>query len=106
MGLDIVEVVMRCEEAFDVRLEPIRLKQMRTVGDLFELVCERLNLPGGAPMRETIAGATLPLSAIPAGGWSKDNVWTKLVQICVDQLQVESDQVNYAARFVDDLGAD
>ena len=106
MGLDIVEVVMRCEEAFDVRLEPMRLEQMRTVGDLFELVCERLNLPGGAPMRETIAGATLPLIAIPAGGWSKDNVWTKLVQICVDQLQVESDQVNYAARFVDDLGAD
>jgi hypothetical protein len=49
---------------------------------------------------------TLPLIAIPAGGWSKDNVWTKLVQICVDQLQVESDQVNYAASFVDDLGAD
>ena len=49
MGLDIVEVVMRCEETFDVRLEPIRLEQMRTVGDLFELVCEQLNLPGGAP---------------------------------------------------------
>jgi acyl carrier protein len=106
MGLDIVEVVMRCEETFDVRLEPIRLEQMRTVGDLFELVCEQLNLRGGAPMRAPIAGATLPLIAIPAGGWSKDNVWTKLVQICVDQLQVESDQVNYAASFVDDLGAD
>jgi hypothetical protein len=41
MGLDIVEVVMRCEETFDVRLEPIRLEQMRTVGDLFELVWGR-----------------------------------------------------------------
>jgi hypothetical protein len=51
MDLDIVEVVMRCEEIFDVRLEPIRLDQMRTVGDLFELVCEQLNLPGGAPVR-------------------------------------------------------
>jgi acyl carrier protein len=106
MGLDIVEVVMRCEEIFAVRLEPIRLEQMRTVGDLFELICEQLNLPGGATMRDPIAGATLPLISIPAGGWSKDNVWTKLVEICVDQLQVEADQVKYAASFVDDLGAD
>jgi hypothetical protein len=52
MGLDIVEVVMRCEEIFDVRLEPIRLEQMRTVGDLFELICEQLNLPCGATMRD------------------------------------------------------
>ncbi len=80
---------------------------MRTVGELFELVCEQLNLPGGAPMLcAANSMVTLPLIAIPAGGWSKDNVWTKLVQICVDQLQVESDQVNYAASFVDDLGAD
>ena len=106
MGLDIVEVVMRCEETFDVRLEPIRLEQMRTVGDLFDLACEQLNLPIGAPMRDPMAGAALSLIAIPAGGWSKDSVWTKLVQICVDQLQVEPDQVKYAASFVDDLGAD
>jgi hypothetical protein len=101
MGLDIVEVVMRCEELFDVRLEPIRLEQMRTVGDSFDLVCEQLNLPGGAPMRDPIAGAPLPLIAIPTAGWSKDGVWTKLVQICVDQLQVEPDQIKYAASFVD-----
>jgi acyl carrier protein len=106
MGLDIVEVVMRCEESFDVRLETVRLEQMRTVGDLFELICERLKLPSGSPVRTPTDGATLPLIAIPAGGWSRENVWLKLVHICVDQLQVEADEVRYEASFVDDLGAD
>jgi acyl carrier protein len=106
MGLDIVEVVMRCEETFDVRLEPTRMEQMRTVGDLFELICEELKLPREPAAAASKDGATLPLIAIPNDGLSRNNVWIKLVQICVDQLQVEPAEVRYAASFVDDLGAD
>jgi hypothetical protein len=47
MGLDIVELVIECEEAFHIKLEDWRLGQMRTVGDLYELICEQLGLPFG-----------------------------------------------------------
>jgi acyl carrier protein len=106
MGLDIVEVVMRCEENFNVPLEPARLEQMRTVGDLFELICEGLNLPREVATASPKDGAILPLTAMRSEGWSRHNVWIKLVEICVDQLQVEPAEVRYAASFVDDLGAD
>jgi acyl carrier protein len=106
MGLDIVEVVMRCEESFDVRLEPTRLGQMRTVGDLFELICEELKLPREPATAAPKDVATLPPVVIPDEGWCRNSVWIKVVQICVDQLQVESAEVKYAASFVDDLGAD
>ena len=106
MGLDIVEVVMRCEESFDISLDTSRLEEMRTVGDLFELICEQLSLPRGVEAPAVVDGSTIALVAVPAGGWSKNNVWLKLIRICTDQLQVKPDQVTYRARFVDDLGAD
>jgi acyl carrier protein len=106
MGLDIVEVVMRCEESFDISLDTARLEQMRTVGDLFELICEQLSLPHGLEPPAVVDGSTIHYTAAPAGAWSRDSVWLKLVRICTDQLQVKPDQVRYGASFVDDLGAD
>jgi acyl carrier protein len=78
MGLDVVELTLRCEEEFDVALENDRLERVRTVGDLFE----------------------------PSEGWSRDSVWFKLVQIIIEQLQVDEADVTYHASFLDDLGAD
>jgi acyl carrier protein len=48
MGLDTVELVLRCEEEFHIQLEDWKLGQMRTAGDLFELICEQLQLPFGS----------------------------------------------------------
>jgi acyl carrier protein len=104
--LDLVEVVMRCEDSFDVHLETAQLESMRTVGDLFQLVCEQLSLPVGLDVPVPREGATEPLVAVPAGGWTRDAVWIRLVHLCADQLQVEPDEVTYEASFVDDLGAD
>jgi hypothetical protein len=44
VGLDTVELMMRCEEVFEVSLEDWRLEHVRTVGDLYGLVCEQLQL--------------------------------------------------------------
>ena len=68
MGLDVVDIVLEAEESFDIDLEDWKLGQMRTVGDLFELVCEQLQLPFGndAP-RPTVV--SIPLSIAPAGDW-------------------------------------
>lgn len=106
MGLDILEVVMRCEESFDVRLNTAQLERMRTVGDLFELICEQLSLPTGFGAPTSATHLSIPLVAVPDGGWTRDNVWLKLVRICTDQLQVKPSEVQYGASFVEDLGAD
>jgi acyl carrier protein len=106
MGLDIVEVVMRCEEEFDIQLEDWRLEHMQTVGDLFELICEQLHIPFGKDLPTPNSGAGVSLVLAPPGGWTRDTVWSKLVEIVIQQLQVRPDEVIYMARFGDDLGAD
>jgi hypothetical protein len=105
MGLDIAEIVMRCEEVFDVHLESIRLEEMRTVGDLFELICEQLKLPQGPPPPSFTDAPRFSLGGIPRGGGTRERVWTTVIFICADQLQTRSDEIWYAARFVEDLGA-
>jgi acyl carrier protein len=106
MGLDVVELTMKCEETFHVELEDWRLGQMRTVGDLFELICEQLGLPFGPQEPRPTKTLPIPLVAVPQEGWNRETVWSKVVQICVDQLQVDKEDVVYSASFVDDLEAD
>ena len=36
--------------------------------------------------------------------WTRNTVWSKLVAICVNQLQVEPNEVEYLASFSEDLG--
>ena len=92
MGLDVVELVMQCEESFDVKLETDRLESMRTVGDLFELIRQQLNLPPASDAPRPASRMFIP-TASPPKQWTGDAVWFKLVQICVDQLQVEPEEV-------------
>jgi acyl carrier protein len=105
MGLDIVELVIRCEETFKIELENWRLEQMRTVGDLYELICEQL-IPFGPQEPRPTNTSPAPLVAVPREGWNRETLWSKVVQICVDQLQVDPEDVVYYASFIDDLGAD
>jgi acyl carrier protein len=106
MGLDVVELVLECEKEFDVKLEDWRLGQMRTVGDLFELICEQLQLPWGPDVPRPVGRTLIPRLSMPKEGWDRETVWTKLVQIVTDQLQVDSNEVKYFASFSDDLKAD
>ena len=106
MGLDVVEIVLRCEDSFGVELEDRRLEQTRTVGGLLELICEKLNLPSGSEAPRPVVRAFIPRVVAPKEGWTRDTVWSKLVQICTDQLQIADDEVSYGARFIEDLGAD
>jgi acyl carrier protein len=106
MGLDVVELTLRCEEEFDVALENDRLERVRTVGDLFELICEKLGLPFGPDAPRPLRRAFIPPATEPSEGWSRDSVWFKHVQIIIEQLQVDEADVTYHASFLDDLGAD
>jgi acyl carrier protein len=106
MGLDVVELTMKCEETFHVELEDWRLGQMRTVGDLFELICEQLGLPFGPQEPRPTLPPRIPPVDVTSEGWNRETVWSKVVEICVDQLQVGEEDVVYSANFGDDLKAD
>jgi hypothetical protein len=93
MGLDVVELVLRCEEEFGVGLENDRLEGMRTVGDLFELICEELKLPSGPEVPRPAARLWLPAFTSPKEGWTRDTVWFKLVEILTDQLQIDPEEI-------------
>jgi acyl carrier protein len=115
MGLDLVEVVMRTEEVFSISIPDEDAEQIRTVGDLYRIVLEKLSLPylgscgpthrdkaamNGAPFLVQAAGAP------PSGGWTCEKVWLAVRQVVVDQLQVRTEEVTEDARFNEDLSAD
>jgi acyl carrier protein len=106
MGLDVVEMFLRCEEDFAIALENDRLERMQTAGDLFELICEKLGLPFGSELPPPIGRQYVPRAGAPEAGWTRDTVWFRLVQIVIKQLQVAEEDVTYSARFLDDLSAD
>ena len=47
MGLDAVEIVLRCEETFGIPIDDEQAGQIATVGQLFEHICAELHLPSG-----------------------------------------------------------
>ena len=108
MGLDLVEIVMQCEEDFGITFEDSDAEQIRTVGDLYLLVCRQL---GVGPvdtalvdlgLSRQIFGPLKPSLRDTTG----DVVWAKVVRIVVDQLQVEERDVGFDSRFSEDLGCD
>ena len=106
MGLDTLEIVLSCEKTFGVRLSDNELERAERVGDLFELICKELRIPSGdsAP-QPTMTDVFPPLSTFGAQ-WTRDTVWTQLVQICSRQLQIKPNGIEYSSSFKDDLRAD
>ena len=47
MGLDAVEIILRCEETFDIPIEDQKAGQIATVSQRFEQICAELHLPSG-----------------------------------------------------------
>ncbi len=108
MGLDAVELAMRCEEDFGITIADADAEQVRTVGDLYLLVCGQLGIEAA---KGPLTGLAL---SRPVFGWLKpgpkmadgNEVWAALVRIVVDQLQADESEVKFDARIQDDLGAD
>jgi len=109
MGLDTVELVLRTEEVFAIELRDYsKLEQIHTVGDLYLLVCEALNLtPVERPTydagRDRLPRGILNLTEVH---WTPEDTWATLVAIFVDQLQVRDEEVTFTARIQQDLGCD
>jgi hypothetical protein len=121
MGLDAVEIVMRAEELFVIRIEDHEAGTVRTVGDFYRLICAKLNV---LPLLNPVTSATLPTitdeektflflykhTPLPAPmevlPWSPQSVWDSLVAVFVDQQDLKREEIQYHARIAQDLGVD
>lgn len=121
MGLDAVELVLRAEELFVIRVNDNEAAAVRIVGDFYELVCTKL---GVQPLQSPITPQVLPVitryekaflflrkptpspapeDALP---WSPQSVWDCLVAVFVDQLCLKPEKISYDATISHDLGVD
>jgi acyl carrier protein len=121
MGLDAVEIVMRAEEFYSTTFTDDEAAQVRTVGDLYRLICAKLDL---TPLSDPQTPAALPQiveyersflilrkrTPLPPPPevlqWTPQSVWDTLVAILVDQQGLKPKEILYTARFVEDLGVD
>ena len=109
MGLDTVEIVLRTEETFNVNLPDDECGKVVTVGDLYRLVLNKLELPyvQASVIEAGTQGRDRSHLRMPSlASWSPPDVWRTLKGIVVDQLQVEEKDVKEEAAFLRDLGSD
>ncbi|SEG66746.1 hypothetical protein SAMN05421819_4155 [Bryocella elongata] len=121
MGLDAVELVLRCEEVFAITLADDEVRDIHTVRELYALLCAKLKLiptpnlvtPDHLPAISTITGRTLlffhkreNLPPPAPDTWTPDLVWSYLIAIFVDQQGLDPVQVLPDAEIVRDLGID
>jgi acyl carrier protein len=112
LGLDAVEIILRTEEVFAVDLPDSECSKVSTVGDLYRLVLEKLNLPYVSPNdienpdRPAAGYNRSRLQFASLKPWDTPDAWVTLKAIIQDQLQVTDDDINESARFVQDLGCE
>ena len=88
MGLDIVEMVMALEKAFDVRLPEKELGRLRTVGELYDCVVRQLSTADAPP---------------PAGQYEGE-LWERYLDVIERDMGVDRHRLRPSATFVYDLG--
>jgi hypothetical protein len=88
MGLDIVEMVMTLEEAFQVRLPEVELARIRTVGALYDCVANQLAASGVAVRGGVFEGA----------------LWERYLDVIEHETGVDRGKLRPATTFVYDLG--
>ena len=86
MGLEIVELILAVEAAFEIQIPDADIETIVLVGGLYDCVLHRLRLRGEEPDEKL--------------------VWAKLHDVIVAQLGVRPEEVIRTAHLIDDLGAD
>lgn len=87
MGLDIIEMCMDIEEAFDIDVPNDEWEQAVTVGKIYETVCRHLDRP-------------------VAEDHEKSEEWQKLVGVIAKSASVKESDLHYYAHIVEDLRLD
>lgn len=109
MGLDTVEIILRTEETFAIDLSDSECAQVATVGDLYRLILDKLNLPylSANEIEDGNTGRDRSWAKFPGlVSWVSPDVWVTLKGLIQDQLRVDADQIRESATFIHDLGCD
>lgn len=85
MGLDMVEIIVKTENVFDINFYDDELAKIKTVGEFYELILEKTN------------NKTKKLEDL--------EVWNNLIKIIAKILDINENEINKSSRFIDDLGA-
>ncbi len=95
MGLDSVELVLECEDAFGIKIADADAEMVTIVGQLQEL-CIRL-----------IEEQT-PVAKMSSGLWAeqKEAIREKVREIIAEQMGMKIEKILPESRFVQDLGID
>lgn len=118
MGLDVVELVLSCEEVFGISIPDGEAERFQRVGDLYRQICTRLNLR--SDLRFPVPVKLPPLPAYRFGSpslsltrsdetsppWTPEKVWVAVIALICDQMQVKPEDLSYEARMQEDLGMD
>ena len=121
MGLDAVEIVLRTEEIFTIAISDEEAGEVRTVGDFYVVICQKLGL---LSLRSPITPAVLPKiiqkdrqfwfvykhTPLPPPPevlpWTAQTVWNALVAIFVDQMSLKPEEIVLDANIAKDLKID
>ena len=93
LGLDVIELIMGIEEAFDITLTDEETEEVETVGLMYMLLCDKLGLD-----------PTAPEAAPTKAGWTQGKVWDTLCTLTAEQTHVTRADIHFDTRFFDDLG--
>ena len=109
MGLDFLELILRTEETFAVDLADEECERIRTIGDLYVLVLQKLELLY-IPSTEIEAKSMRRIASFSRSlklcDWTTPDVWLTLKSVIHDQLGVKLSRITEAATFLDDLRCD
>ena len=89
MGLAIVELIMRVEEAFEIEIGDEEFSELETVGQLHSCIVSKIGWSDSLHIANEQA-----------------QVWQKLKAIIGDEMFVEPDKITPEAQFVRDLNLD
>ncbi len=121
MGLDAVEIVLRTEEVFTIEINDEEAAGVRTVGDFYTVICQKLGL---TPLRFPLTSSVLPKitqkdqqfwffykhTPLPRPPevlpWAPQTVWDTLVAIFVDRMSLAPEEILFDARIAQDLRID
>jgi hypothetical protein len=99
MGLDLVELVVRTEEDFGITIDDLEAGRIRTVGDLYHVICKLRDIaPHPNPDQLTAVAST---KRSQASVQTTEGIWLQLVWIITDQLQVDRRDVRFNSTFRD-----
>ena len=90
MGLDIIEIVLDVEEEFEIKISNLEATKIESIGDLYDIAIEHV-------LKKDCLGDTSEEDV-------KRDVWGRLKNLLIYQLDLKPEQIIRSNRFFHELG--